>query len=80
MDQKVYGEKKIPYTQLLPFQLKIMAEAVMNISWDGTTGGLEHWGQTGPSILLVSTLWSVSLGFPSGSDSKESACIVGVLS
>ena len=42
MDQKVYGEKKIPYTQLLPFQLKIMAEPVMNISRDGTTGGLEH--------------------------------------
>ena len=48
MDQKVYGEKKIPYTQLLPFQLKIMAEAVMNISQDGTTGGLEHRSQTGP--------------------------------
>ena len=80
MDQKVYGGKKITYTQLLPFQLKIMAEAVMNISRDGTTGGLEHWCQTGPSIILLSTLWSVSLGFPSGSDSKESACIAGVLS
>ena len=42
MDQKVHRVKKIPYTQLLPFQLKIMAEAVMNINWHGTTGGLEH--------------------------------------
>ena len=80
MDQKVHRVKKIPYTQLLPFQLKIMAEAVMNINWHGTTGGLEHWCQTGPSIFLLSTLWSVSLGFPGGSDSKESACISGVLS
>lgn len=42
MDQKVHREKKIPYTQLLPFQLKVMAGAVMTINRDDTTGGLEH--------------------------------------